>query len=75
MKVYLRIVGDTTGGTLHASKADAVKAFEEPARKLAKFGQQITAELHYVNSDGEWSDYPDFVVALDAADNAVCVTL
>ena len=65
MKTYLRIGNDyLDNAKRYRSKRDAIHAFLEVARELARFEQRIDATLHYARSKSELAEYPDFILSL-----------
>ena len=65
MTCFLRVGNDyLEDAERHATKADAIAAFAETARELARYDQRIEATLHYAANRDELQEYPDFVLSL-----------
>lgn len=66
MSYYYLRVGDDDLDTAerHRTKADALAAYAEVARELARYDQRIEATVHIAPLRREIADYPDFVLSL-----------
>jgi len=74
MKVYLRIGDDPLEDAQpHRSKAEAIAAYADVARELARYDQRIEATIHVAKTAEELTEYPDWVLTLSPR-GAVVVT-
>lgn len=65
MAYFLRIGGDYLEDAVeYRTKTEAINAYKNTARELAKFGQGLEASIHIGDSRDEVVEYPDFVLSL-----------
>lgn len=65
MSYYLRVGNDDLDAAeRHATKADALAAYGEVARELARYDQRIEATVHIAPNRREIAEYPDFYLTL-----------
>lgn len=70
---YLRMgTGYLVNSEWYATKADAIRAFEEVARELDRYGQSIEALIHYGADIDSLAEYPDFVLSLGPRGGVRC---
>jgi hypothetical protein len=63
MPTMLRYPTDAPdAGKIYATVGGATRAFEATMRSLERFGQSVEASLHIADHDGEFHDYPDYVL-------------
>lgn len=64
-RAYLRLGDDNlSDAELYATKREAVAAFASVARELGRWGQRLTASLHFAETRDELDEYPDFILSI-----------
>ena len=73
MSYYLRVGSDDLDAAeRHRTKADALAAYAEVARELARYDQRIEATVHIAEQRRLVCDYPDFVLSLGPRGGVCC---